>query len=522
MSVKPPNPLDEAQELFEAGSVNDAARLLHRLGVMAAARGRDDVLAEVNDLVSQMRAYLKGGERDAFDSLVAHGELGPLGPEKQPPSGSAVAMPERALTSTRARVGAPPPPGGPINLGRRAVSTALDLGLLGAALLWALLIGITIGDPGEVQWLALVWAVLVGPLYFALYHAYGTGATPGQQELGMAVRAVGGNARIGLAASLARSYMGLLVLPVLLDALLSGGEPPTLRDRLTRSRVLALETAAEATPVRARTVPELADVFEPARAGHALGRALRLVRVRRRELVRSVLAVYLGLVAVAAVLAPLFIDDFQGHSEVGGAQAVLWTFVALLLFASGIYWKQAAISTAVEAIRTGERIGTAEILRRTFRRVNALSAALVLFVVIVTVASIVALIPFAGLLLLAYPAARLIFVVPAIVVEDRHVLDAFRRSFRLTRTRGWRIAWKLVVSALATVFVLSLLGGFGFGIAEGVLSAAGAGTSPIGYAYTVALGLALASVPASWAMAVIGTTWVLLYHDLRRVAAVEG
>jgi hypothetical protein len=77
VSVKPPGPLDEAQQLFEAGSINDAARLLRRVRVVAAERGRVDVLTEVDDLASQMRAHLTGNERHAFDGLVAHGELEP-------------------------------------------------------------------------------------------------------------------------------------------------------------------------------------------------------------------------------------------------------------------------------------------------------------------------------------------------------------------------------------------------------------------------------------------------------------
>ena len=256
-------------------------------------------------------------------------------------------------TAAASRVPAPPT-GGPVSLGRRAASTALDLVLLGAALLWVTFMGITIGDPSEVGWLALVWIVVVAPLYFALYHAYGTGATPGQRELGMAMRGIGGNTRVGLAAALVHAYLGLLVVPVLVDGLVSRGGPPTLRDRLTRSRVLALETAAEATPVWPPTAPALVDLFEPDSPGHAFRRARALMRRHRGELMRSVVVVYLGLVAVAPVIAPLFIDDFEGSSDVGAYQALLWTVVAVVLFASGIYWKQAAISAAVEAIRTGE------------------------------------------------------------------------------------------------------------------------------------------------------------------------
>ena len=75
MSVKPPNPLDEAQELFEAGSVDAAATLFHRVRERARARGREDVRAEIDEMVRQMRGYLTGRSLRRFDELFAHGEM---------------------------------------------------------------------------------------------------------------------------------------------------------------------------------------------------------------------------------------------------------------------------------------------------------------------------------------------------------------------------------------------------------------------------------------------------------------
>jgi len=390
---------------------------------------------------------------------------------------------------------APPPTGEPVTLRARAGSFAIDCALLGAALLWAAFVGLTVGTSGELGWLALVWLVVVAPLYFALYHAYGTGATPGQRELGIAVRGAA-DARLSLRASLLRTYLA----PLLFAS--------AVRDRVTVSRVVRIDAPAAAPSTLLPTAAGLTEIFEPVTAGRALRRARRLVWSHRRELVRSVLAVYLGLVALAAVIAPLFIDDFSGASDAGSGQALIWTLVAIALFASGVYWKQAAVSAAVEAIRTGEPIGVREVLRRSARHVNGLTAALVLLVLL---SALVELLPL-GFVLLPYAVARCIFVIPAIVIEDLHVLAAFRRSIRLTRAHDWRRAGTLIVSAILTMIVLGLAGS----ICVGIVSAVWSPSNSIGYAYVVAAGLALASVPVSFALAVIGTTWTLYYYDLRR------
>ena len=399
---------------------------------------------------------------------------------------------------------APTPAGvGRPRLMRRVAAKAIDLGLLTIAAVWLISFQLSIGRPGEVGWLLLVWLVLVGPLYFTLYHATGMGATPGQRELGVAARSASGM-RAGVGASLARAYLGLLFLPLL----------ASIGDRLTKTRTIPLETAAELPPVWAPTVDRLRDVFEPARPGRTWRRARWLMRLHGRQLTRSVLLVYLGLVGVAAVLAPLFISDFNGGDFNGAKQAIFWTLAAGALFTGGIFWKQAAIAVAVEALRTGETIGPFEVVRRAARHANGLTVALLILAAMLSVANIANLLPGAGLLAMALVLARFIFVIPAIAIEERHVLAAFRRSLRITRgNRQWPVAWRIAISAIGTVLVVSLSGLLGVVILFKVVGTGGT----IRFAYLVALGLGLASLPTSWALANIGSYWAVYHHDLRRI-----
>lgn len=69
-----PDPLDDARELFRAGSVNDAAKLLHFTRETARANARVDLLVQVDDLVDRMRAQLAPVERQQFDEVLERGE----------------------------------------------------------------------------------------------------------------------------------------------------------------------------------------------------------------------------------------------------------------------------------------------------------------------------------------------------------------------------------------------------------------------------------------------------------------
>lgn len=393
----------------------------------------------------------------------------------------------------------------PVGLGRRMTAAAIDLTLLIVAWLWVLATGLSIGTDDEVALLLGVWLVVIGPLYFALYHSTGTGATPGQRECGIAVRgAASRDARVGVLRSLGRAYLGLLVV-VPLISVIGFRDGATWIDRRTRSRVYPLNTPSETPVVWAPTVEHLIDLFEPSASQAVWRRARRLVALHRRELVRSVLVVYAGLVSLSALLAPLFISDI-GLGFEGAFELLFWIVVSLLLFISGIYWKQATISTAVEAIRRGETIGTAEVVGRTARHVNGLSVAQLLLLVLLGLGQV----PLLGLAVLYY-FPQLYFAIPAITIEERHVHAAFGRSWRLARNRRFSIAWRLWLSSTVTFLIV----GFSAGLAVTLAFELVADASPVVLVGAIAIGLAAACVPVSWALALIGAYWALLHHDLR-------
>ena len=69
-----PDPLATAQELFEAGSVEEPADLLRQIRDVAMARGRVDVAAEVNEAAEQMRARMTSDKQEEFDRVLERGQ----------------------------------------------------------------------------------------------------------------------------------------------------------------------------------------------------------------------------------------------------------------------------------------------------------------------------------------------------------------------------------------------------------------------------------------------------------------
>jgi hypothetical protein len=65
--------LDEARRLYEDGFVNEAAKIVHRERLKAAASHDSERLKEIDVLVSQMRGHLSGRGRTDFDERVARG-----------------------------------------------------------------------------------------------------------------------------------------------------------------------------------------------------------------------------------------------------------------------------------------------------------------------------------------------------------------------------------------------------------------------------------------------------------------
>lgn len=388
-------------------------------------------------------------------------------------------------------------------IARRLAAGLVDGLLLLVGVAFLLGFGLAIAGERELEWVLAGWVILFAPLYFGLYHAFGArttgaGGTPGQVELRIGLRREGSEDSPGPARSLARAYLGLafllLVLPALADlaALLTTGR--SLRDRLTRTDVAPIALAGNVPELAQPTIPELIELFEPAADTHSyLGRGWALLRTRPRLLLGSVASVYGILVALGLVLWFLLAADSPDALTAAG-----FFSVALGLLVSGAYWVQAVIVLAVEVARAGGDASVRRTLRRAIRRVNALSAALALLLVALVAA---ALTWYLVLPLLAL--ARFSLVAPALVLEDRRVLGAFLRSWQLTAGRSWRTLGLLLLSLV--------LIGAPPAVVQAVLGAAGTNAVAVDL-----VGLALSALMLVVVLTWLGAAWSLLYQDARR------
>ena len=399
-----------------------------------------------------------------------------------------------------------PPPGAPRPAtvrGRRLAAGAVDALVLAVGLLVVVGTTFAIAADEEVEWALWVWVFGFAPLYFALYHAWEWGGTPGQLELRLGVRSAGTGRPPGPARALARSYLGLafvvLVVPAALDLLVLVATGRSLRDRITRTTVEPIALTRKAPELAQATVADLREIFEPPPGTRRyLRRGLALLRARPRMLLGSVAAVYGVLLAVIAVLGLLFVADAPDDPW----STVSFVVVSAALLVSGAYWTQAAMVLAVEEARVGSRISIGQTLVRMTRRANALSAVLVLLLVL------------AGASVLLFPlliAGRLALVAPALVLEDRRVLGAFRRSWQLTRGQTWRSLGLLLLSLALLTAAPVAVDAVPKPLAEGAAEDTGA----LGW---VAAGLlALPPLVAfAFALAWVAAAWSLLYEDARR------
>jgi hypothetical protein len=348
----------------------------------------------------------------------------------------------------------------------------------------------------SVAWVAVGWTLVLAPLYFGLYHAYGTGATPGQLELRIGVRDARSGGLPGLARSLGRAYLGfaflVAVVPALIDLFtLSTGR--SLRDRLTGTVPVGIALAGRAPELAAPTVPELAAIYEPPAGTRSyLGRGWTLLWARPRLVLGPVAALYAVLVGIAALVAVLLTDAINEYT------VAFFGLFATVLLVSGVYWTQAVVVTASEQIRVGDPAASVwGTLARASRRVNALTAALILLL------AVPVLLVFT--FLLALPVlGRLTMVAPALVLEDTRVFGAFRRSWQLTRGQTWRLLGLLLLSYFSLGVVVQMAG-----FVTAPLSTVSGGPA-------VGLGAALSVAALVVAVAWLGAAWSLVYHDARR------
>lgn len=404
-------------------------------------------------------------------------------------------------------------PGGRVSPARRLGAMAIDAALLLASLVWVIVFEFALWDDEALGWVVFSWALVVAPLYFGLYHGYGTGATPGQQDVGLAVRDARTHAPVGPVRGLAGALVGLLelvtVLPAVLDALLIA-----LRGRSLRERLLRLETVPFALRGTQRrlppTAPAVAALFTPTGGLSRRRRAQALVGRHTARIVGSVLGAYVVMIGLAVVFGSLVVLD--GDGEWGGYE--IWFSYAALLFLSGIYWTQAVVVVVVEEVRTGDAVGFAETLRRATRRLNGLAATLLVLgiTVLVLLALVLVGIGVLGLLALPFVLGRLALAVPAIVLEDMRVTEAAAASWRRTRRRTWRLGWAVVLSSLVVQLVAGAATSTAFSVLSPLLESTSSGAA---FVAVGSLAYVVAAIPIALVLAWVGAWWTLVYHDLR-------
>lgn len=397
-----------------------------------------------------------------------------------------------------------PAPQPPASRLRRWGAGAIDALVLLGGFALVLATGLAVATEEAVGWALAAWAILFSPLYFALYHTRGHAATPGQRELRVRLLDERTGAAPSSVRALARAYLGLmfvvLVLPALIDVVFAPAGR-TVRDRLTRTTVVYLELDGPVRELARPTVAALVPLFEPpAGTRRYLRRGWSLLWAHPRAILGSVAGVYAVLLGVAVVLAFLVVGD---STDPWGAEFATFLVLLLALLASGVYWAQAAVVTAVEEVRAGTTSSVPVTLSRVVERANGLSAALLVLLALGWLASVLIL----PLLLVG----RMTLVAPALVLEDRRVLGALGRSWQLTRRATVRTFGLVAASGamlLALVVVELLLGG-------AILSDA----TTDNWLVLALLGLgvvAVGVVPFVVALAWIGTAWSLLYEDALR------
>lgn len=389
--------------------------------------------------------------------------------------------------------------------GRRIASGLLDAALLLVAL--GFVLGTELAFASESQQDVFVggWVALFAPFFFALYHAYGTGATPGQLELRIGLTDARTGAFAGLGRTIVRAYLGaaflVLVLPAVVDFLfLLRGR--SLRDRITRTAVVGVSLEGKAPELAGETDPRLAAIFHPPEGTREyLRRGFELLRARPRMILGTTTAVYGVLLAIAVILGFLVVADSPDVWTI-----TYYAFLVILLLESGVYWMQAALVVAVEDTRVGGADASvwATVVRAS-RRANALTAALLVLLAFAGASVFLLLVP---LVLLG----RFALVAPALVLEDTRVLGSFARSWELTRGRTLRLFGFVLLSGLILMWIPGAATMIPGTVATAVLG------DTAGLVVQAALGSVVLVVVLAW----LGAAWALVYEDARRARPAGG
>ncbi|HXV57607.1 MAG TPA: YciC family protein [Gaiellaceae bacterium] len=159
------------------------------------------------------------------------------------------------------------------------------------------------------------------------------------------------------------------------------------------------------------------------------GEAWRIYRAHVAHLAAIALVVYAVVVAISILLTLLL----------GWLGFILGVIISL----AGAFWLQGALIQAVSDVRDGRRdLSVRETFEAVLPRLNRIVLAGLLLGLAVGVGFLLLVVP--GLILMTI----WLLVIPAIVLEDRGIGDAFGRSRELVRGHGWQVFGVIVLTVL--------------------------------------------------------------------------
>ena len=177
------------------------------------------------------------------------------------------------------------------------------------------------------------------------------------------------------------------------------------------------------------------------RAGEVIGEAWGVYKRHWRHLLPLSFVLYLVLSLFVLLLGFLL----------GAVGAIAGALVSIV----GTFWIQGVLAVAVADVRDGRAdLSFSETFARVQPRINTLSVAGLLAGIGIVIGFALLIVP--GLVLLTW----WLFIVPAIVLEGRGVMDSFGRSRELGRGYGWNVFTLIILTVLILIaadFALTLL-----------------------------------------------------------------
>ena len=170
-----------------------------------------------------------------------------------------------------------------------------------------------------------------------------------------------------------------------------------------------------------------------------LGEAWQLYKGHWRHFMAIALIVFIVLAVIGILLAWIL----------GWLGVVIGVFISI----AGTFWLQGALIQAVSDVRDGRAdLSVSETFARVRPKLGTIIIAGILLGLAIAIGFLLLIVP--GLFLLTIWIA----VIPAIVLEDRDIGEAFGRSRELVRGNGWNVFGVIILTFLILIGVGILIG----------------------------------------------------------------